>query len=136
MPKQFTIRGVSEELVLRLARLSRAQDQSVNATALRILEDAVGIGARRQRLARYATWSASDPVEFNCALADQHIVMSRTDCLLLDEIDQRVKSCPERRGNTTTPSTLDRGPNLDKLDCARIAIPALICKKRMARRSL
>lgn len=71
MPKQLTVRGVSDELGRRLTRMSREQGQSVNTTLLRILEQAAGIDDRRRRLGRYATWSAADTVEFDRALADQ-----------------------------------------------------------------
>ncbi len=74
MPKQLTIRGVSDELGRRLSRLSRERGESVNATALAILEDAVGVDARRRRLERYATWSAADLAEFDRALADQRVI--------------------------------------------------------------
>jgi hypothetical protein len=74
MAKQLTIRGVSDELGRRLAGLSRERGQSVNTTALTILEDAVGIDARRRRLARYATWSSADLAEFDRALADQRVI--------------------------------------------------------------
>jgi len=74
MAKQLTIRGVPDEVGRRLARLSRERGQSVNTTTLRILEDAVGIDARRQRLQRYATWSPADLAEFGEALAGQHVI--------------------------------------------------------------
>jgi len=74
MAKQLTIRGVSEELARRLARLSRERGQSVNSTALAILEQTVGIDARRKRLDRYATWSAADLAEFNRDLAGQRVI--------------------------------------------------------------
>jgi hypothetical protein len=74
MPKQLTIRGVSEELGRRLARLSRERRESVNTLALGILEDAVGIDARRRHLARYATWTAADAAEFDKAVADQRVI--------------------------------------------------------------
>jgi hypothetical protein len=74
MPKQLTVRGVSDELGRRLTRLSRERGTSVNATALAILEAAVGMDARRRRLERYATWSAADLAEFDRALADQRVV--------------------------------------------------------------
>jgi hypothetical protein len=74
MPKQLTIRGVSDELGRRLTRLSRERGESVNTTALAILEEAVGIDARRRRLERYATWSADDVAEFDRALADQRVI--------------------------------------------------------------
>jgi len=74
MAKQLTIRGVSDELARRLTRLSRERGQSVNSTALAILEQTVGIDARRQRLARYATWSAADLAEFSRSLAGQRVI--------------------------------------------------------------
>ncbi len=74
MPKQLTVRGVSDELARRLSRLSRERGESVNATTLALLEQAVGIDARRRRLARYATWSAADAAEFDRALSDQRVV--------------------------------------------------------------
>ena len=74
MPKQLTVRGVSDELDRRLTKLSRARGQSVNSTALQLLEQAVGIDARRQRLERYATWTAADLKEFEAALADQRVI--------------------------------------------------------------
>ena len=74
MPSQLTIRGVSTELRNRLTRLSREQGRSVNATALGILEEAVGIRRRRQRLKRYATWSTDDVEAFDRALADQRVI--------------------------------------------------------------
>jgi hypothetical protein len=74
MARQLTIRGVSDELGRRLARLSRERGQSMNTTALQILEAAVGVDQRRRRLARYATWSAADRAEFDQALADQRVI--------------------------------------------------------------
>jgi antitoxin FitA-like protein len=74
MPRQLTIRGVSEELGRRLARLSRERGQSINATALAILEDVLGLDARRSRLARYATWTPDDLSSFDRALADQRVI--------------------------------------------------------------
>jgi hypothetical protein len=44
--------------------LARARDESVNKTVLRLLEGAVGINERRERLARYTTWSREDLSEF------------------------------------------------------------------------
>lgn len=72
--RQLTIRGVSEEVGRRLESLSRSRGQSLNATVLEILESAVGVTERRQRLARYATWTAEDLEEFNEALAAQRII--------------------------------------------------------------
>lgn len=72
MKRQLTIRGVSGEVGRRLENLSRGQ--SLNATVLEILESAVGVGQRRQRLARYATWTQADLEEFNEALVTQRII--------------------------------------------------------------
>jgi len=74
MALQLTIRGVSDTLAKRLQRLGRERGQSVNTIALQILEEAVGIDARRTRLLRYATWSAADRREFDRALADQRVI--------------------------------------------------------------
>ena len=71
MPKQLTIRGVSEEIGRRLVGLSRTKGQSVNRTVLEILESAVGGDQRRRRLERYATWTVDDLEEFERALAAQ-----------------------------------------------------------------
>ena len=74
MAKQLTIRGVSEELSRQLARLSHDRGQSLNASALQSLEDALGVDARRDRLRRYATWSPTDQREFDNALAGQRVI--------------------------------------------------------------
>ena len=74
MGKQLTIRGVSDEVGQRLESLSRARGQSLNATVLAILEAAVGVDERRQRLARYATWTQEDLEEFNEALVAQRSI--------------------------------------------------------------
>ena len=74
MASQLTIRGVSVELSRRLAQLSKSRGQSVNTTALRILEQAVDIDARRQRLERYMTWSGDDAVEFDAAVKGQRVI--------------------------------------------------------------
>jgi plasmid stability protein len=71
MSKQLTIRDVPDEVGQRLARVSRERGQSVNATVLEILGDAVGVDARRRRLMKYATWSSRDQAEFDEALAQQ-----------------------------------------------------------------
>ena len=74
MASQLTIRGVTDELNRRLTRLGKSKGQSVNTVALRILEDAVGIEARRERLARYMTWSPADLKEFDDALRAQRVI--------------------------------------------------------------
>lgn len=77
MSKQLTIRGVTKELSRRLEKLAEARGQSVNATVLQLLERAVGINGRRERLARYATWTAEDLKEFEEALRAQRVVDRR-----------------------------------------------------------
>jgi len=70
-PKQITIRNPSPELSSRLKALAEARGESLNATILHLLEEAVGADARRARLQRYATWSDADVREFEDALAEQ-----------------------------------------------------------------
>jgi len=74
MPKQLTIRQVPDNLARRLARVSREQGKSVNSTVLQILEQALGVNERRERLARYATWTQEDLDDFGKALAGQRVI--------------------------------------------------------------
>lgn len=74
MAAQLTIRGVTDELNRRLTKLGKSKGESVNTIALRILEDAVGIDARRSRLERYMTWSPADLKEFDEALRAQRVI--------------------------------------------------------------
>ncbi len=67
----MTIRGVSREVGLQLESIIRARGQSVNATVLQILEDALGTQQRRQRLEKYATWTTEDLTEFQEIMSDQ-----------------------------------------------------------------
>ena len=71
---QLTIRGVSDVLAERLRGLARERGESVNSTVLALLEDALGLDARRERLARYATWTRDDLGEFERALSEQRQV--------------------------------------------------------------
>ena len=71
---QLTIRGVSDELGRRLTTASRERNQSVNATVLQLLEQALGVDARRQRLRRYATWTPEEAEVFDRAVAEQRVV--------------------------------------------------------------
>jgi hypothetical protein len=70
-PKQITIRGPSPELSRRLKALAQSRGESLNATILAVLSEAVGIEGRRRQLARYATWTESDVEEFERALREQ-----------------------------------------------------------------
>ena len=74
MASQLTIRGVTGELSRRLTDLGRSKGESVNTVALRILEEAVGLEARRARLDRYMTWTPSDLKEFDDALKAQRVI--------------------------------------------------------------
>ena len=74
MQKQLTIRGVPGEIARKLQRLSRERGRSVNATVLAILHDALGASPRRERLARYATWTAADAAEVQQAVAAQRVI--------------------------------------------------------------
>ena len=71
---QLTVRDVSDELGKRLEELSRARGQSVNATVLDLLSQAVGIEGRKARLKRYATWTADDLAEFEAVLRSQRVI--------------------------------------------------------------
>ena len=74
MSKQLTIRGVPEEVAERLTRISQERGRSVNSTVLEILQEAVGVEERRNRLQRMATWTDQDKVEFESALAAQRVI--------------------------------------------------------------
>ena len=54
--------------------MSRARDESLNTTVVRILTEMVGVDARRARLERYATWTAEEVAAFNDALAPQRVI--------------------------------------------------------------
>jgi hypothetical protein len=77
MATQITVRNVSPELGRRLHRLSRERGESLNATVLRILAEAVGVDGRRRALERYATWTSEDLEEFEGALRAQREVDER-----------------------------------------------------------
>ncbi|MGH2728836.1 MAG: Arc family DNA-binding protein [Actinomycetota bacterium] len=70
-PKQITLRHPAPELARRLKTLAEAKGQSLNSTILQLLEEAVGVEARRERLMRWATWSKDDAAEFDAALRTQ-----------------------------------------------------------------
>jgi plasmid stability protein len=77
MPRQLTIRGVPDEVVEHLERRARSQGRSMNATINMILAQAAGIDERRQRLERYATWTAADLAEATDAVAAQRTIDER-----------------------------------------------------------
>ena len=74
---QITLRNVDPELSRRLRAVSAERGESLNSTVLRLLQDAVGLDARRDRLRRYVTWTADDLSEFTEALRAQRVVDGR-----------------------------------------------------------
>ena len=74
---QITLRNVDPELSRRLRAISAERGESLNSTVLRLLKDAVGLDARRDRLSRYVTWTADDLSEFADALQAQRVVDER-----------------------------------------------------------
>ena len=73
-PRQITIRHPSPELARRLKAVAESRGESLNSTILRLLEEALGFEARRDRLLRWATWTADDAAEFDDALRAQRVV--------------------------------------------------------------
>lgn len=71
---QITVRNVEPELSRQLRAISAERGESLNTTVLRLLRDAVGLDARRERLRRYVGWSGDDLEEFNTALRAQRVV--------------------------------------------------------------
>ena len=76
MANQITLRGVPVDLAKRLAKLAQVNKTSVNTTVLSLLQKAIGIGGRRERLARYTNWTQEDAREFNAALKSQRKIDS------------------------------------------------------------
>ena len=72
---QLTVRNVDPELSRRLRAVSAERGESLNTTVLRLLSDAVGLEARRDR--RYVTWTTEDLQEFSAALGAQRVVNER-----------------------------------------------------------
>ena len=71
---QITVRNVDPELSRQLRAISAEHGESLNATVLRLLRDAVGLDARRERLRRYVGWTVDDLGEFPSALRAQRVV--------------------------------------------------------------
>lgn len=74
MARQMTIRGVPDDVAGKLRRLSKRHGRSVNTTVLEILSQAVGSDARRERLARYATWTSEELAQVEEAVAAQRVI--------------------------------------------------------------
>jgi hypothetical protein len=60
---QITIRHESPALDRHLKALAKARGESVNATVLAILTQAVGVNERRERLRQYATLDENEAQE-------------------------------------------------------------------------
>ncbi|WP_394825066.1 hypothetical protein [Pendulispora albinea] len=54
--------------------MSEARDQSINTIVLDLLEQAVGLNDRRERLRRYTTWTESELHEFEGSLDAQRTI--------------------------------------------------------------
>ena len=74
---QITVRNVDPELSRQLRAISSERGESLNNTVLRLLRDAVGLDARRERLRRYVGWTTDDLDEFTTALRAQRVVDER-----------------------------------------------------------
>ncbi len=77
MARQVTIRNVSPELARRLKTMAEGRQESVNTTVLRILDNAVGLDARRERLRRYMTATDAEAREFEKVLRSMRTVDPR-----------------------------------------------------------
>ncbi|MDE0457598.1 MAG: hypothetical protein OXI15_09930 [Chromatiales bacterium] len=71
---QITVRNVDPELSRQLRTISAGRGESLNTTVLRLLRDAVGLDARRDRLRRYIGWTSDELAEFSGALRAQRVV--------------------------------------------------------------
>ena len=78
MSRRLTIRGVPDDVVGALKRVSRARGKSVNATVNEILAAAMSREARLERLKTYITWTDEDLREFSEALAEQRTIDAET----------------------------------------------------------
>ena len=71
---QITVRNVDPELSRQLRAISAERGESLNSTVLRLLRNAVGLNARRERLRRYVGWTSDELEEFSAALRAQRVV--------------------------------------------------------------
>lgn len=71
---QITVRNVDPELSRQLRAISAERGESLNSTVLRLLRDAIGLDARRERLRRYVGWTSDELEEFSAALRAQRVV--------------------------------------------------------------
>lgn len=71
---RITLRNVPKELSRRIAKVAKLRNQSINTTVIELLERATGIDGRRERLARYTTWTPDDVAEMSEAIAAQRVI--------------------------------------------------------------
>lgn len=69
MSRRSTIRGVSDDVAVRLEELSRERGESINTTVN--IAGAVGMDERLRRLQRYVVWSEGELEESSAVLAQQ-----------------------------------------------------------------
>jgi len=74
---QITVSNVDPKLSRQLRAISAERGESLNTTVLRLLRDAVGLDARRERLRRYVGWTSDELEEFSAALRAQRVVDER-----------------------------------------------------------
>lgn len=65
------------DLERRLRALSEARGESLDATVLHLLEQAIGPAAREEWLRRFATWTDEDLEEFMEILREQRQVVEK-----------------------------------------------------------
>ena len=70
----MTVRNVDPELSRRLRAIGAERGESLNSTVLRLLRDAVGLDAHRDRLRRYIGWTSDELEEFSAALRARRVV--------------------------------------------------------------
>ena len=73
-PTRLVVRGVEPDLERRLRALSEVRGESLDATVLHLLEQAIGPAAREKELERFATWTEEDFEEFMEILREQRQV--------------------------------------------------------------
>jgi len=73
-PKQITIRRPSPALARKLRAISKKNGESLNATVLRLLEDAVGASDRSEFLRTIPRWTEEEASDFDGELRAQRTI--------------------------------------------------------------
>ncbi len=71
MQRQISVRYESAELAKRLKARAAREGKSLNTWIVEVLQRAVGLSERRERLKRYTTWSDEDLERFTEELQAQ-----------------------------------------------------------------